>query len=129
MGDVGDYWNAHRDFKRAARSQWVECDSPGCQFGGNPVKVAPGYACRHCGVVAPGERGSDVRHARQDEVRREMDAEKAEQRRRHRQRLRTCRTCGKMLGNEQGRVMHERDKHGATSFKIEETTEPFELPI
>lgn len=130
MGDVGDYWNEHREFKRAARSQWVACSSPGCQFGGNPVKVAPGSKCRHCGVRAPGQPGSDVRYARQDEIQREMDAEKAAERKAHKLKTRTCRLCGKVLGNEQGRVNHERDKHGATKFKIEEpTTEPVVVPF
>lgn len=91
MSDYGDFCREQREFKRATRSQWVECNSPGCQFGGNPIKVAPGEACRHCGVIAPSRRGSDVAYAQLS--------------------LRTCRMCGKVLGNEQGRVQHERDKH------------------
>lgn len=111
MGDIGDYWNEHRAFKRATRSQWIEYSSPGCQFGGNPVKVAPGETCRHCGVVASGQRGSDVTHARRKT---EYDADREtrkEEDRKRRLALRTCRTCSKIFGNEQSRVQHERDKH------------------
>lgn len=111
MGDVGDYWNAHRDFKRAARSQWVECSSPGCQFGGNPVKVAPGSKCRHCGIRAPGKMGADMKFARDDEVSRHMRLEAEEAERNRRLALRTCNTCGKVLASEQGRREHEHAKH------------------
>jgi hypothetical protein len=67
MGDIGDYWSEAREYRRDARSMWIECSSPGCQFGGNPVKVAPGRKCHHCGEIAPGERGSDTRYARRQE--------------------------------------------------------------
>lgn len=118
MGDVGDYWNEHREFKRAARSLWVECSSPGCQFGGSPVKVPPGEPCRHCGVVAPGVRGSDRKHARVDARTRAMNEEKEAEQRAHKLKTKTCRSCGKVFKNERARVDHERDKHGATSFGL-----------
>lgn len=111
MGDVGDYWNEHRDFKRAARRYWLECPSASCQFGGNPVKVAPGCKCRHCGWVAPGERGSDARNARMDEGERlwlemETDRKKAEKKA-----LRTCKFCNREFSTPQGRASHEKDYH------------------
>jgi len=62
--DYGDFCREQREFKQRRRTQWIECSSPGCQFGGNPVKVAPGEKCRHCGVRVSGERGSDLRYAR-----------------------------------------------------------------
>lgn len=117
MGDIGDYWNEHKAFKRAARSQWVECSSPGCQFGGNPVKVPPGAKCRHCGVLAPGCVGEDVRFARRDEADREAEQIHEEAERKRKLLLRTCRACGRKFTSEQGRADHERNKHGRAAVK------------
>jgi len=111
MGDVGDYWNEHREFKRAARSTWHECTSPGCQFGGNPVKVTPGDKCRHCGVRAPGQRGSDIQFARDDEAQRATKEAMRLENVAANLKARTCRTCGKVLGNKRGRIDHEKMKH------------------
>lgn len=117
MGDVGDYWNAARSFKRDARSTWNECPSQGCQFGGNPVKVAPGSKCRHCGWQSPGNRGSDVEHARAREAHRSYrEAEEAE-RKSARQATHTCQICRKAFGSVQARTSHERDKHTAALAK------------
>lgn len=129
MGDVGDYWNEHKEFMRAARSMWVECLSPSCQFGGNPVKVAPGYTCRHCGVRAPGKRGSDAEFARRSVVQQQTQrdlAEDAGERAKRKLTLRTCRACQKIFRNEQGRAQHERDKHADANLKpfVEATTYP-----
>jgi len=110
MGDVGDYWNEHRDFKRAARSMWHECTSPGCQFGGNPVKVAPGSKCRHCGVRAPGQRGSDVLHAREIAAQHIIDKAKNANRKAEKLALRTCH-FGKIFKSENAMRDHKRDKH------------------
>ena len=121
MGDMGDMWREQREFKRSMRRVWTECSSPGCQFGGNPVKVAPGETCRHCGVRAPGSVGEDIQYARQDEQRRAEEAATAERKRKHRLALRTCPKCGKMLKNEQGRVNHDRDFHGASRPEARKT--------
>lgn len=115
MGDVGDYWNEARAFKRDARRLWLECPSPGCQFGGNPVKVAPGDKCRHCGWRAPGARGSDSRYARAQERKRFLVEEDATERRWKKDEGRTCAVCGKRLKSSTARQQHERDKHGNAS--------------
>jgi hypothetical protein len=115
MGDIGDYWSEAREYRRDARSMWIECSSPGCQFGGNPVKVAPGRKCHHCGEIAPGERGSDTRYARRQEQSRFLtEAEREEEQKKLIQK-RTCTQCGKRLRSKQGRLDHERDVHGIQS--------------
>ena len=111
MGDVGDYWNEHRDFKRAARRYWHECPSASCQFGGNPVKVPPGGKCRHCGWKAPGERGSDKANAEHDLWEAEFEKIKAEQKTAAKREARTCQWCKRTLGTPQGRAEHERAVH------------------
>lgn len=113
MSDMGDDFRAMREFKRDARQLWVECPSPGCDFGGNPVKVAPGSKCRHCGWMAPGERGSDVALARQKEKERWRAEEAAADRKARTQAERTCPQCGKNLRTKAGMLQHVKDKHGA----------------
>jgi len=115
MGDVGEYWRDAREYRRARRVHWHECLSPGCQFGGNPVKVPPGEPCRHCGVVAPGARGEDKRKA---DVSIEITAkqqERAERRRRESLQRRTCTLCAKVLFSAEAVRSHMRDKHKRTT--------------
>lgn len=115
MGDVGDYWREQRNYKRAVRSFWHEC--PHCAgVYGTGTKVPPGTACRNCGWVAPGEKGSDkvraqsklAEEAAEDESRRINKEAK-------RQRLltlRTCKVCGKVFKDQRARCHHQKDKHG-----------------
>ena len=115
MGDLGDYWRDARAFRRAARTQWAECPSAGCQFGGNPVKVAPGENCRHCGWTAPGARGSDVAHARQDEQKRFAEEAAADADRTARREKLTCPKCGKKFpstGAVAGHLAHFHSAEG-----------------
>lgn len=111
MGDVGDYWNEHRSFKRAQRAYWVECPSASCQFGGNPVKVPPGGNCRHCGWKATGERGSDTRKADHDLWEAEHRRIEAEQKKEAKRLQRTCRWCKRLFNTSGGRADHERSVH------------------
>src|SRR5512146_528002 len=100
VSDYGDFCREQRQSKRMARLSWHECPSPGCQFGGNPVKVPPGGKCLHCGWQAPGKEGDNPggahRHTSIAQPKRD-----------------TCKTCGKKFKTEQGRAMHEREVHGA----------------
>lgn len=112
MSEYGEFCRDMRQFKRDRRSNWHECTSPGCQFGGNPVKVAPGRPCRHCGVTAPGERGRDVDLARSLAEHREEQAAEAAAEKRSRRELRTCPHCGKICKSRDGREHHVRMKHG-----------------
>lgn len=113
MGDMGDYWREARDYRRAARSQWHECPSAGCQFGGNPVKVAPGGRCRHCGWIAPGQRGEDARYARKRVAEIAADQDRRDRDRALTMSKRTCKLCGKRLATIPGCEQHMRDKHGS----------------
>jgi hypothetical protein len=99
------------EFKRYARTQWHECPSVGCQFGGNPVKVPPGGNCRHCGWTAPGERGADTKAAaRMQSARWEREAADEAQRAARRAK-RTCDLCGKLFINAKAMGHHRTMKH------------------
>lgn len=60
MGDVGDYWNDHRDYKRDVRAKLgVEC--PECQRlrpRTNASILLPGQKCRIDGYRDPRPRRS-----------------------------------------------------------------------
>lgn len=59
MGDAGDYWNDHREYKRRKRREMEKC--LGCQR-----LVFPGEKCMDCETVAPG--GPKKRTARKGEA-------------------------------------------------------------
>ena len=111
MGDMIDQFREAREFKRAARRHWHECPSPGCQFGGNPVKVPPGGNCRHCNWQAPGEKGSDRAAAEHEMWEAEWRKIKAEAKAAEKKSARTCRFCSRHFNTPQGRASHERDVH------------------
>tara|TARA_R100000544_G_scaffold34719_3_gene21654 strand:+ start:23353 stop:23715 length:363 start_codon:yes stop_codon:yes gene_type:complete len=114
MGDLGDYWREHREYKRALRMFWPECPTCAVTYG-TGTKTPPGEACHNCGWIAPGERGSDKARAKahlsaQYEDEQERAARKAEKRARL-MALRTCRACGRQFKTERARINHERDAH------------------
>ena len=118
MGDMGDYWRGHREYKRTVRSFWHEC--PHCAgMYGTGTKTPPGEACRNCGWIAPGERGSDIvcaqsKLADEAAAAETRAAEKAARRNRSIL-LRTCGNCGKVFKSERARGDHQKDKHGGVN--------------
>jgi ferredoxin len=108
---MGDLYRELREFKRDMRTAWHECPSSGCQFGGNPVKVAPGCKCRHCGWRAPGKIGDDKaaaykleaeRHEREQRAKTERDAKRAK---------RTCPLCRHVFGSPAAMQAHLATRH------------------
>ena len=58
MGDMGDYWREHKEYKRELRTFWHEC--PDCKVAfGTASLVAPGRRCKHHKWLAPGNVGDD----------------------------------------------------------------------
>lgn len=115
MGDVGDYWREHKQYKRSIRSHWVECWTCAERFGGNGTKVPPGTNCRNCGWLAPGKLGDDVRQGKRDLEWERIETEAKEARRAEEKRrvlaARTCPHCKRVLGSKAGREQHVASVH------------------
>lgn len=119
MSDMVEMYREQREFTRDRRAHWHECPSEGCQFGGNPVKVAPAGKCRHCGWIAPGERGSDIAAARNTAKEREDQhaaelADKAA-----RQADRTCEFCKRVFPHARAMRQHRAMYHAKRVAKME----------
>lgn len=110
MGDVGDYWNDARNYRRARRAHWHECPTCAVRYGTGTL-VAPGQKCRNCDWIAPGQRGDDVHAAERD-----LDWESVQEQQRAEKKARalserTCRYCNKVFKQPHGRKHHEQSVH------------------
>jgi len=112
MGDVGDYWREHKEFKKRLRSHWHECPSCAVAFGTGTL-VAPGRKCRNCDWKAPGVPGEDLEKARRATEAFEIEAEARVEKQARKLAERTCKFCKKVFGTPHGRAEHERQKHKA----------------
>lgn len=101
MGDIGEYWREHREWKQARRRHWHECPTCRVSFG-TGTSVAPGRTCRHCGWLAPGEIGEDNVKARAEMTRNEPTKDRSDKR---------CLICGKWFKTARARNQHREAKH------------------
>lgn len=110
MGDVGDYWREHKEFKQRLRSYWHECPSCAVEFG-TGTKVAPGRKCRNCDWKAPGTPGEDLTKARRDTEESWIEKDLKAQKQARKLAECTCKFCKKVFTTPHGRAEHERQKH------------------
>ena len=96
MGDVGDYWREHKEYKRKERSRWHECPHCAVAFGGNGTLTPPGQKCRNCDWVAPSAEGNGLTGINY------VPKPKKKYK---------CASCGRRFRTPEGRSQHEHDVH------------------